>query len=351
MITATPTRRLLLALTLGAILPLPARAQEDRTVYEVQSRYQLITVRDTASGYRQLIFDGRFDGTDAIQSEMNLANHDELTLAYTRHMMTALPVVEKPKRILIVGLGGACMQRYLYKLLPDATIETAELDPDIRRVAAEYFFFREDSRQIVHMGDGRKFIEDSKDKYDIIFLDAFSATSIPYMLATQEFLKAVKDRLAVGGVVCANLWDGEADYPDMLKTYSTVFPELRVVKCAFSGNSILLALPNKMGLTIKAWMDKTEAFEKTHPTGLNLPQLIERGAAEQTDIPANARVLRDKDKDKGDDTESARRRARTRVASRGAVETSGVKLAAVLVANVEAGVTFLASLEASSDVA
>jgi len=296
MIPSMLTRRVLLALALGALLSLPVRAQESQVVYEVQSQYQLITVVDTVNGYRQLIFDGRFEGADAIQSEMNLANHDELTLSYSRHIMTALPVVEKPKRILIVGLGGACMQRYLHKLLPDATIETAELDPAIREVATTFFFFKEDQRQIVHLGDGRKFIEDSKDKYDIIFLDAFSATSIPYMLTTQEFLKAVKGHLADGGVACANLWDEEADYLDMVKTYSTVFPELHVVECAYSGNSILLALPNQVGLTVQSWMDKAEAFEKTRPTGLNLPQLIQRGAAEKTEIPANARVLLDKDK-------------------------------------------------------
>jgi spermidine synthase len=290
------SRRVLFALALGPLLSLPLRAQEYQVVYEVQSQYQLITVLDSTNGFRQLIFNGRFDGSDAIQSEMNLANHDELTLSYSRHIMAALPLVEKPKRILIVGLGGACMQRYLYKLLPDATIETAELDPAIREVAATYFFFKEDERQIVHMGDGRKFIENSKDKYDIIFLDAFSAASIPYMLTTQEFLKAVKDHLAEGGVACANLWDQEADYLDMVKTYSTVFPEWHVVKCAYSGNSILLALPNQRGLTIQSWADKAEAFEKVRPTGLNLPQLIQRGAVEKMELPASVRVLLDKDK-------------------------------------------------------
>ena len=287
--------RLLSALIAGVLLPLPARVQEPQVVYEVRSQYQLITVQDTSYGYRQLIFDGRFDGSDSIQSEMNLSNPDELTLSYARHTMLALPVVEKLKRILIVGLGGACMQRFLHKLLPDVRIETAELDPVIREVAVNYFFFKEDRRQIVHLGDGRKFIEAAKDKYDIIFLDAFSATSIPYRLTTQEFLKAVKDRVADGGVVCANLWDGAAAYPDMLKTYSTVFPEMHVVKCASQGNSIVLALPRTIELTNGAWMDKAEAFEKTHPTGLNLPRLIERGAAEKTDIPGSARVLFDKD--------------------------------------------------------
>ena len=271
---------------------MPVRAQE--VLYEVQSRFQYITVRDTANGYRQLIFDGRLDGTDAIQSEMNLNNPLELTLSYSRHIMAALPIASRLERILVVGLGGACMQRYLCRLLPDTRIETAELDPEIRNIAARYFYFKEDSRQVVHLGDGRTFIENSKDKFDVIFLDAFSAVSIPYRLATQEFLKVVKEHLADGGVACANLWDAEADYHDMLKTYSAVFPEIHVVKCAYSGNSILLALPDKMDLKVKAWMEKAAAFEKAHPTGLDLPALIERGGADTVYIPAGARVLRDK---------------------------------------------------------
>ena len=297
MISTPPSRltcRMILVLCLGTFWTLSEQVQETQIVYEVQSRYQYITVRDTPTGYRQLIFDGRFDGSDAIQSEMNLSDHYELSLSYARHIMTALPAAAKLKRILIVGLGGACMQRYLYRLLPEAVIETAEIDADVRDIAARYFFFKEDLRQVVHMGDGRTFIENSKDKYDIIFLDAFSATSIPYRLATQEFLKLVRDRLADGGLACANLWDAEADYPNMLKTYDSVFPELHLVKCSFSGNSILLAFPENRGLTNAGWMEKAAAFEKTHPTGLDLPQLISRGAAETVHIPENARILFDK---------------------------------------------------------
>lgn len=276
--------RAAIALAAGAcfILPLPARAQEYRVIYEVQSRFQYITVIDTADGYRQLIFDGRLDGSDAVQSEMNLSSPDELTLPYSRHMMTALPAAERLGRVLIVGLGGACMQRYLHKLLPETTIETVEIDPETRYVAAEYFGFREDGRQIVHIADGAAFMAESKDKYDIIFLDAFGATSIPGPLKTAEFFAAVKERLAEGGVVCANLWHWASDYSETVKIYAGVFPEYYVVRCgAISGNSVLLALPKKEGLTFKGWIDKAAAFEKAHPTGLDLPGMIERGAVRQ----------------------------------------------------------------------
>jgi spermidine synthase len=307
-IAAGRTSRTLWPAALCALLlPLPAAAQDPEVIYEVRSQYQLITVLDTPDGYRRLIFDRRFDGTDAIQSEMNLANPDVPTLSYARHIMAALPVVARPRRVLVVGLGGACIQRFLRKLLPDVTIETAELDSVIRDVATKYFFFKEDARQIVHLGDGRTFVERSKDKYDLILLDAFSATSIPYHLSTREFLQSVKDHLAEGGVVCANLWDLDASYWDMVKTYSAVFPEVRILKCAASGNSLVLAAPVKVDLTVQAWADKATAFEKAHPTGLDLPELIRRGAAGTPAIPESARVLVDKGSDSRPQNSSAAR--------------------------------------------
>jgi len=270
-----------IVLLLGACLSLavPARAQDYQIVHEVQSRFQRITVRDTAEGYRQLIFDGKFDGTDAIQSEMSLSDRSRLTLPYSRTMMTALPAAAKLGRVLIVGLGGACMQRYMRKLLPETTIETVEIDPEVRRVAAEYFDFKEDERQIVHIADGAEFMTASKDRYDIIFLDAFGAEEIPGPLKTAEFFTAVKNRLAEGGVVCANLWHGSSDYSEILETYEAVFPEQYLVRCgSFSGNTILLALPAKGDLGFKGWIERAETFEKARPTGLDLPGLIKQGA-------------------------------------------------------------------------
>ena len=92
----------------------------------------------------------------------------------------------------------------------------------------------------------------------------------------------------------ANLWDMAPEYLDMLKTYATVFAELRIVKCPNSGNAILVANPNKAGLTTQSWADKARAFEKIHPTGLNLPQLIELGVAAALPDLTGAKVLLDK---------------------------------------------------------
>jgi spermidine synthase len=267
-------------------------------VAEIPTQYQKITILDTPDGMRQMIFDARWDGWDAIQSEMNKANPLQLTLAYSQHMVASLALVNKPKRILVVGLGGACLQRFLHEKLPETRIDTAELDPGVLSVAKQYFGLKEDARQVVTIGDGRKFIEQSKDKYDVIMLDAFSATSIPYALSTKEFLEAVKAHVAEGGLVSANLWEMQADYGHMLKTYDAVFPEWHIVRCAGSTNVILTAWPVKKGITLEKWKTAAADFEKTYKTGLGLAALLDRGFVAAPKMPVDAKVLLDKDKPK-----------------------------------------------------
>lgn len=268
--------------------------QIHRIVHQVRSPFQLVTVVDTPYGFRRLIFDGRLDGSDPIQSEMNLSKPRDLVLSYTRAMMAALPLADHRRRILLIGLGGASMQKFLHALLPETVLETVEIDPEVVRIARKFFGFEPDDSQIVHVGDGRAFIENSKKRYDIIFLDAYGPDSIPYSLATQEFLEVVRDRLAKGGVVCSNLLTGNPRFWDMVKTYAEVFPELRLIKPPRSGNAILFASLDRPGLTAEVWAREATAFEQEHPTGLNLPMLIRGHTEDRVQIPDRAEVLRDK---------------------------------------------------------
>jgi len=268
--------------------------QSHLIVHQVRSPFQLVTVVDTSDGFRRLIFDGRLDGSDPIQSEMNLTKPHELVLSYTQAMMAALPLADHRRRILLIGLGGASMQKFLHDLLPETVLETVEIDPEVVWIARKFCGFEPDDNQIVHVGDGRIFIENSKKRYDIIFLDAYGPNSIPYSLATQEFLEAVRERLEEGGVVCSNLLTGNPRFWDMMKTYAEVFPELQLIKPPRSGNAILFAPLDRPGLTAKVWAREAAAFEEEHPTGLNLTKLIRGHTEDRVRISEQAEVLRDK---------------------------------------------------------
>lgn len=84
-------------------------------------------------------------------------------------------------------------------------MDVVEIDPRVVDVAKQYFALPQDQRLQVHVGDGRRFLERNSKQYDMIILDAYFAKSIPFQLATHEFMTAVKARLKPGGVAAFNV--------------------------------------------------------------------------------------------------------------------------------------------------
>ena len=54
---------------------------------------------------------------------MSLANPDHIELPYLRAMLVGLVMIPAPARILILGLGGGSLPRFLLQQYPEAVIE------------------------------------------------------------------------------------------------------------------------------------------------------------------------------------------------------------------------------------
>ena len=108
------------------------------------------------------------------------------------------------KRVLILGLGGGALPKRWWRDYPDMQIDTVEIDPAVVRISRKYFDLPEDPRLRVFTQDARRFVQTSTDTYDVIFVDAYYADSLPFHLTTNEFFGEVKRRLAPGGVVAYN---------------------------------------------------------------------------------------------------------------------------------------------------
>jgi spermidine synthase len=109
------------------------------------------------------------------------------------------------KRVLMLGLGGGAITTYLGRFLPDATIDTVELDPGVIDVAKKYFGIRETNKSRLLESDGRVFLNRHREPYDIIIADAFTGSYIPFHLMTKEFYGLVRERLAPNGVAAFNI--------------------------------------------------------------------------------------------------------------------------------------------------
>ena len=62
-----------------------------------------------------------------------------------------------------------------------------------------------DQRLRVASEDGRRWLARNDGRWDVIVIDAFYADSIPFHLATVEFLELARSRLSPGGVIVTNV--------------------------------------------------------------------------------------------------------------------------------------------------
>jgi spermidine synthase len=277
----------LLALALIA----PALGGE-AVVHEKTSAYGTIVVTDE-DGLRVL----RFGRDGARQSVAKLSDPEHLELPYTQVALTGLALCGEPRRILVLGLGGGTLPGFLRRHYPAAEIDAVDIDPEVVRVAKEYFGFREDARMRAHVADGRRFVEEAREPYDLIFLDAFGTDSVPAHLTTREFLEAVRRITRPGGVVVGNLWFRRYNklFDSMVYTYRRVFDEIAVVHVVGTGNRILVALPRKGPLERDEFARLAREVSVAQRFRFDMGELVDKGFHAADASGAGGRLLLDSD--------------------------------------------------------
>ncbi len=263
-------------------------------IYEKASPYNTIIVTEDHKGMRTLLFE-RGGGR---QSVVKPGDPDHLELPYARAALAGLALCEEPRRMLVVGLGGGSLPMFLRTHYPAATIDVAEIDPDVVNVAKKFFGFIEDERMRAQLGDGRQFIENARQAdYDIIFLDAFGARDVPKHLTTQEFLQGVRRALVPSGVAVANVWRPASNplYDRMARTYQEVFEELFILDVPGDVNNIFLALPRVQPLDQGELALLARKISTAKRFRFDLGERVEHGFSHAREKNPQTRVLRDAD--------------------------------------------------------
>ncbi|MFP4182742.1 MAG: methyltransferase domain-containing protein [Thiohalospira sp.] len=152
----------------------------------------------------------RFAGEAAIQSHMDPRDPERLALAYTRALLLPLAWHPAPARVLLIGLGGGSLVRYLLARLPRTTITAVDSDPEMPVIARRWFGLPEDPRLAVHVGDGADWLNPGAD-WDLILVDAFDAAGPAPLLVDPDLPVRLAAALARGGSAALNLWAGGAD--------------------------------------------------------------------------------------------------------------------------------------------
>jgi spermidine synthase len=182
-----------------------------------------------------------FGHNKRIYTESTYNTHDDrdLPVDYTRFMTASVMYAKDIHSILEIGFGGGRTSWYLHRFLPNVSVTSVELDPVVLELAKKYFGIKDEPNFQVVNRDGRLFLAESKDRYDIILIDAYRGPFVPFHLLTKEFYQIVKDHLAEGGVVAQNIEPSTMLFDSAVKTINAVFPQLEFYKA--SGNIVTVA--------------------------------------------------------------------------------------------------------------
>ena len=193
----------------------------DGRIAHIETEYNDIFITKRRN---ELTMSFQLKGYDYTESIANLADPDDLPVRYTQVMTLGVAYPADVKKVLMIGLGGGSISSYLGRYMPDAVIDTVEIDPGVVTAAKKYFGMIETPRVRYHEGDGRVFLNRRKDTYDLILVDAFHGGYVPFHLLTKEFYTLVKQHLAPGGAAAFNVHEGTKLYASTLLTLRAVFP-------------------------------------------------------------------------------------------------------------------------------
>lgn len=179
---------------------------------------------------------------EALESAVDLTDPLKLVVPYTRSLYGALFLQPEPKRVLMVGLGGAGFNRLFAAAFPDSLLHTVELDPKVVELCREKMAFTPTAQTPVTTMDGRMFIKRNREAWDWIILDAFRGGYVPPHLKTQEFYRECARRLSDQGVFISNLHATSELFRSDLRTIQSVFPQVVLFTTKGRGNVIACAV-------------------------------------------------------------------------------------------------------------
>ena len=147
-------------------------------------------------------------GPSAAQSGISLRDPDQLVFWYTKQMADIVATKQKREAILVLGGGTFTLPRYLAKQYPDSTIDVVEIDPELATIARDYFYYNDPKNINLIFADARTYLNQTNRQYDIILVDVYGDTHVPFTLATKEYGDQIAKMTAPGGIVAANLIAG-----------------------------------------------------------------------------------------------------------------------------------------------
>ncbi|MCK9285291.1 MAG: spermidine synthase-like protein [Rhodocyclaceae bacterium] len=185
-----------------------------------------------------------FDGC-LIQSAMRLEAPNALDLRYTQKMMSFLLFQPRPRRILLIGLGGGSLVKFCHYRLPATQMTVLDNNPDVIALREAFLVPADGPNLDVLEADGAEYLARAEKNIDVLLVDAFDRTGYAPGLANQEFFEQAKAALTGSGTLVVNLAGDKTTYAGLIGMAMQVFDDRVIVfPVREDDNHVLLAFKN-----------------------------------------------------------------------------------------------------------
>ena len=211
-----------------------------------------------------------------MQSEMSLKAPNDLAIRYTQKMMAFLLFQPRPKRIVLIGLGGGSLIKFCYHKMPGTQLTAVELDPNVIAFRDTFLLPPDDERLQVLEADGAQFLETTEKGIDALLVDAFDKTGFAPSLANREFFDDSYAKLAGNGVLVINLAGEKDSYAGLIGEAMHVFDDqVIVISVPDDGNHVLYAFKERYFEPRWRWLHN-HAKELRARFGLDFPAFAQK---------------------------------------------------------------------------
>jgi len=139
---------------------------------------------------------------------------------------------KNPKKVIVIGGGDGGVLKQVLKYPVEKAVQI-ELDPGVVENSKKHLpsvseGSLDDKRVEILYEDGRKYLEETDEKFDVIFLDLTEPTGPSAKLFTKEFYSLVQSRLSEGGIVSLDTDNFRFNgvFGHLIKTLEAVYPNV-----------------------------------------------------------------------------------------------------------------------------
>lgn len=215
--------------------------------------------------------------SDSPQSSMWLDAPFDLTIEYTQLLMASLLFIPNPRSVLLFGLGGGSIAKFLWNTFPRCDIHTVDIRPILVDWAHEYFHLPKSPRIHTHVSDAVDFVSQQPlQLFDLIVIDLFTAEGMSEVLRQHNFFSLCERFLDKQGVVAWNVWQStpprilEQSIAEMSEAFGS---DILFLPSRTEGNLTLIALPKALEEYSLSRL-RSKALSLSDKTHLNFPFLM-----------------------------------------------------------------------------